>query len=505
MTAPAPGGGRSIAILAGPVAATALLLFGDLAPDRPEIDRTAAVALWMAIWWITEAVPLAVTSLLPVVLLPALGVMNGKDVASEYFNHIVFLFLGGFIVALAIERWGLHRRIALRTLLLFGARPARILLGFMVTTALLSMWISNTATAMMMVTIVLAVVKKIEEGAPGERARRYVAGLLIGVAWAASIGGIATLVGTPPNLSFARIFERTFPDAPMIDFASWMAFALPITLVMLAIGWVVLTLAFVPRGGGLSIDRDHLEEEAISLGAMSREERAILVAFGALVGLWLFRADIDLGAFVIPGWSNLLSVPGYVNDGSVAVAVALALFVLPTRRAPSGRLMDWETAQKIPWHIILLFGGGFALATAFAHSGLSDWLGERLKDGAPSSPLLLVGVLCIGVTFLTELTSNIATTEMLLPVVAGLARALEMNPLALMVPVTMSCSCAFMMPVATPPNAIVFGSERIRIAEMARVGVVMNLIGAVVITAVALALGPLVLGIDADVFPDWAK
>ena len=490
----AAGRGHPLALLLGPAAAAAVLLFADLAPERPAIDRTAAVAAWMAIWWITEAVPLAVTALLPVVLLPALGVMDGKDVASEYFNHIVFLFLGGFVVALAIERWGLHRRIALRILLLFGARPTRILLGFMVATALLSMWISNTATAMMMVTIVLAVVRKIEERSAGEATRRFVAGLLIGVAWSASMGGIATLVGTPPNLSFARIYERTFPDAPTIDFATWMTFALPISAALLLVGWAVLALAFVPRGGGLTIDRSVLEEEARGLGPMTREERSVLAVFLALVALWLFRSDIDLGGAVIPGWSRWLAEPRFVNDGAVAVGAALLLFVWPTSRAPSGRLMDWETAVRLPWHIILLFGGGFALATAFTHSGLSDWLGESLKDGAPSSPALLIGVLCLGVTFLTELTSNIATTEMLLPVVAGLARALELHPLALMVPVTLSCSCAFMMPVATPPNAIVFGSERIRIAEMARVGLLMNLVGVLVIAAAAVFLAPIVFG-----------
>ncbi|MFG0316731.1 MAG: SLC13 family permease, partial [Planctomycetota bacterium JB042] len=261
---------RPLALLLGPAAAASLLLFFDLAPGRPEVERTAAVALWMAIWWITEAVPLAVTSLLPVVLLPVLGVMDGKRVASEYFNDVVFLFLGGFLVALSIERWGLHRRIALRVLLLFGARPTRILLGFMVATALLSMWISNTATAMMMVTIVLAVVRRLEEEEPGEATRRFVAGLLIGVAWAASTGGISTLVGTPPNLSFKRIFERTFPDAPTVDFTSWMLFALPLGAVLLLVGWLLLSLVFVPRGRTVAIDREHHAAEARALGPVSR-------------------------------------------------------------------------------------------------------------------------------------------------------------------------------------------------------------------------------------------
>ncbi len=496
---------RPFALLLGPAAAASLLLFVDLAPGRPEVERTAAVALWMAIWWITEAVPLAVTSLLPVVLLPLLGVMDGQRVASEYFNHVVFLFLGGFLVALSIERWGLHRRIALRVLLLFGARPTRILLGFMVATALLSMWISNTATAMMMVTIVLAVVRRLEEEEPGEATRRFVAGLMIGVAWAASTGGISTLVGTPPNLSFARIFERTFPEAPKIDFTSWMLFALPLGVLLLLVGWILLSLVFVPRGRKIAIDRDHLAAEARALGPVSREERAVLAVFSALVLLWLFRADLDLGSIRIPGWSRLLPESGYVNDGVVAVAMALVLFVLPTRRSPSGRLLDWSTAQRVPWHIILLFGGGFALATAFTESGLSEWLGDELKAHAPTSPLVLVTTVCFGVTFLTELTSNTATTEMLLPVAAGLCRSIELNPLYLMVPVTLSCSCAFMMPVATPPNAIVFGSERVRIAEMAASGVVMNLVGLGLIMLVLTVLGPPVLGLDPATFPDWAR
>lgn len=494
---------RPLLVFLGPVVAGSVLLFCDLDPEQPAVTRTAAVAVLMAIWWVTEAVPLAVTSLLPVVLLPALGVMDGKAVASEYFNHIVFLFIGGFMVALALEKWGLHRRIALRVLLLFGTRPAHLLLGVMVVTALLSMWISNTATTMMMLAIVLAVVLKMESGGEKAFSARYSVALLLGLAYSASIGGIATLVGTPPNLSFIRIFERTFPEAPAISFTQWMSFALPVSAVMLLLAWLVLLLVAVPRKGGVRADSRVLKKEYESLGKPSFEECAVFVVFLCLVMLWIFRSDISLGGFQVKGWESLFANPGYLNDGVVAMAMATILFLIPSRQEKGKALMDWSTASKIPWQIILLFGGGFALAVAISESGLAAWLGNILKDAAPDSTSVLVVLLCLMVTFMTELTSNIATTEMVLPIVAGLAGSLQLNPLFLMVPVTLSCSFAFMMPVATAPNAIVFGSERIRVIDMVRVGLLLNLLGVAVISAAVFTLGPSTLGLDPAVVPSW--
>jgi sodium-dependent dicarboxylate transporter 2/3/5 len=493
-----------VAVLAGPVLALFLLLFFDLSPGRPEVTRTAAVAVLMAVWWITEAIPLAATSLLPVVLFPAFGVMSGKTVAGLYFNHIIFLFIGGFMVALAMERWKLHRRIALRILLWVGVRPSRMLLGFMLATAFLSMWISNTATTMMMVPIAMATTVKLEERFGEDRVRRYATGLFLGIAYAASIGGIATLVGTPPNLSFARIIGICFPAAPDVSFASWLVFALPVSVVLLASAWVVLSLLFCRGADVCRVELDPFTAEYQRLGPMTYEEKVVLADFALLALLWVFRADIQVGDFTLPGWSRLFPNADFLNDGTVSVGMALLLFLLPAGRGRGERIMDWETAGRLPWNIVLLFGGGFALASGFKESGLSLWIGSQLEGVSFLPPLLIVGAVCLLVTFLTELTSNTATAEMLLPVLAALGVAVKLNPLLLMIPGTLSCSCAFMLPVATPPNAIVFGTQRLRIADMARVGIILNLLGVACITAAAfLLLGPS-FGVDTTGLPTWA-
>ena len=482
------------------------ILFLELEPGRPEVARAAGVAAMMAILWITEAVSLAITALIPVVLFPALGVMNGKLVSSQYFNHIIFLFIGGFMVALAMERWKLHRRIALRILLFFGNRPANILLGFMVATAFLSMWISNTATAMMMVTIAMPIITRIAEGSEAKAARKFAVALLLGVAYSASIGGISTLVGTPPNMSFIRIFEIQFPDAPEITFAKWFAFAFPITVVFLFTTWFLLRSFALPRGEGIRLDPELISGQYRELGKLSFAEWVVGIDFLLLVFLWLFRREIPLGdSFTIPGWSSLLPVPGFLNDGTVAIALALPLFFLPARDGQGSRIMDWATTARLPWHIVLLFGGGFALAAGFTESGLSQWIGNSLGALGDLHPILLVALFCLVLTFVTELTSNTATTEMILPILAGVALSIEVNPLLLMIPVTLSCSCAFMMPVATPPNAIVFGTDRIRIRDMARVGLVLNFIGLGLIVTAMWLLGEAIWGIELDVMPEWAK
>lgn len=500
----APGLQR-VGLWLGPALSLGLLLFCDLDPQNPAVTRTAAVALLMAVWWITEAIPLAATSLLPVVLFPLLGVLDGKAVSKEYFNHVIFLFIGGFLVALAMQRWGLHRRIALRVLMLFGVQPRSILLGFMVATAFLSMWISNTATTMMMVPIVLAVIVQLERRADRGLVDRYSLGLLLGVAYAASVGGLATLVGTPPNLSFARIFAITFPDAPEISFARWFAFGLPLSLILFLAAFGLLSFLFCRKAGALALDKSTLHEQYAELGPMSFAEKIVLADFALLVLLWLTRQPIALPGFTIPGWSQLFATPGYLNDGTVSVALALLLFMIPSREQPGERVLDWSTASGIPWHVVLLFGGGFALATGFNASGLSAWVGGSLSGLLSVPPVVLVLAVCLLVTFLTELTSNTATTEMLLPVLAGLSVALEIDPLLLMVPATLSASCAFMLPVATPPNAIVFGTGRLSIRDMARVGLLLNLVGALLVTLTVFTLGRLVLGIGLDGLPSWAS
>lgn len=492
------------ALLAGPILSIGLMLFFDLEPGHPEVTRTAAVALLMAVWWITEAIPLAITALLPMVLFPALGIMNGKAVAPVYFNHIIFLFIGGFLVALAMQRWNLHKRIALRILLWFGINPRSILLGFMVATAFLSMWISNTATTMMMVPIVLAIVLNLEDLLGKSRVRKYSIGVFLGVAYSASIGGIATLVGTPPNLSFARILAISFPNAPEISFANWMVFAFPISVLMLILVWMYLAFFFCPKKSEFGLDLEIFRNQYRALGPISHEERVVLIDFVLLAILWLSRANIKIGTFTIPGWSSLFPNPGFLNDGVVAITMAIILFLIPSKKQPGSRVMEWDAVAKLPWNIVLLFGGGFALASGFKESGLSLWFGHQLQGASFLHPILLVASICLIITFLTELTSNTATAEMLLPILAALGVAVKINPLFLMIPGTLSCSCAFMLPVATPPNAIVFGTERLRIAEMARAGFLLNLTGVVIITLATYFLGRLVFGIDLTQMPDWA-
>ncbi len=479
---------RRVAKWAGPLAALVLVLVVDLDPANRSTTYTAAVAVWMAIWWLTGAAPLAVTAILPVVIFPALRIMPGQAVASLYFNNVIFLFLGGFMVALAMERWQLHRRLALSIIARLGGNIPFLLLGFMLATAFLSMWISNTATTMMMVPIALGAIARLEDGGSGGSPRLTVA-LLLGIAYAASIGGIATLIGTPPNLALARIYMLTFPEAPEISFTSWFAFALPLSVVFLAITWGGLSI-WASRGGhNTGIDRRMFAEDLAELGPMTREEGLVLVHFVVLAFLWLTRGDVIIGASTLSGWGSRLGLTGYVDDGTVAMAVATSLFLVRSGRSPSGRLMDWHTAGKLPWHIILLFGGGFALAQGFTESGLSQWVGAKLAGLSQLPPVLIVASVALTLTFLTEFTSNTATAQVMLPVLAAVAVDIGVHPLMLMVPATISASCAFMMPVATPPNAIVFGTDRLKITQMARAGFFLNIVGVVLVTAAVFLLG----------------
>ena len=482
-----------------------IAVFGNLDPDHPEVTYTLAIAVLMAIWWITEVVPLAVTSLIPVVFFPLFGIMNGKDVSSTYFNHVIFLFIGGFIVALAMQKWNLHRRIALKILMITGVSAGRILFGFMFATAFLSMWISNTATTMMMIPILISIIQKLEEIIGKKEIKRYSIGLLLGVAYSASIGGIATLVGTPPNLSFARIFQIMFPSAPEISFASWFIFALPISIVFFVVVWSYLYFLFRPKNKTWNnIDSHTFKHEYSKLGPVSFEERTVFVVFISLAFLWLFRSNITVGGFTLPGWASLFNHPEYINDGTVAIMASVVLFFIPSKNKKGERLMDWKAASGIPWNIILLFGGGFALASGFKESGLSIWFGEQLSFVGSYHPLLIILIICFLMTFLTELTSNTATTEMLLPILAGLSVSIEVNPLIFMLPATLSASMAFMLPVATPPNAIVFGTNRLRVMDMARNGLILNLIGVIIISLATWFIGTHIFDIQLDVFPDWA-
>jgi sodium-dependent dicarboxylate transporter 2/3/5 len=497
---------QRIGLLLGPILFF-VTLFLDLDPSRPEVTRMAAVAVLMAIWWITDAVPLSATALLPLVLYPLLGIMKTRECAPIYVNSTIFLFIGGFMIAVTMERWRLHKRIALWIIRRIGGGPSRIILGFMVAAAFLSMWISNTATAIMMVPIAMAIILQLEERFGISACHPFTVALMLGIAYACSLGGMATLVGTPPNLSFARIFEISFPLAEPIAFGQWFVMALPITLILLTIVWLLLTRVFYRFGEAFEVDRDVVKREYSALGGMSFEERAVLAVFAATACGWVFRKDLVFGVLTIPGWSRLLPHADLIDDATVAIGMAMILFFIPTRsRNAGGRMvMGVDVFTKIPWHIVILFGGGFALAQGFRVTGLSELIGTRFAGLESVPPYSMITLVCGGLTFLTELTSNTATTEMILPILASVAVAMKVNPLLLMIPATLSASCAFMMPVATPPNAIIFGSGRIKIAEMARVGLAINLIGVLVISLVFYFLGTAVLGIDTATFPMWAE
>lgn len=495
------------AFLAGPILFFYLVFFVELDKNNPALSYTLAVALLMSLWWITEVVPLAITSLLPIILFPVLGVMNGKLVASNYFNDIIFLFLGGFLFALAMQKWNLHKRIALRLLMLVGNSPAKIMLGFMLATSFLSMWISNTATTMLMVPILMSIILKLEEVNKNKSIHLFSTGLLLAVAYSASIGGVSTLVGSPPNLSFARIFAIYFPEAPEISFALWFFYAFPIVVVLLSITYGYLYLVFIRRNSKnwSTINTSDIETEYKNLGPWVIEQKIIAFLFVLLAVLWFTRADLDFGFFSVKGWSNLFENPSYLNDGTVAITIAVLLFLLPSANGHGKFIMDWKTAESIPWDIILLFGGGFALASGFKESGLSYWFGDQLIWLKGVHPIIIVLSVSLLITFLTELTSNVATVETFLPVLAGLAMSLELNPLLFMLPATISASLAFMMPAATPPNAIIFGTKRIKVLEMSKTGFILNFIGIAIVTLATYYLATFIFNISLTDFPAWAN
>ena len=501
---PKTSGIRQWALILAPLISLFVILFTDLDPQNRNVTYCFAIALLMAIWWITEAIPLAVTALLPVALFPLFGVVDGKTISAMYFNHLIFLFIGGFLMAFAMERWELHRRIALRILIVVGISPGRILLGFMLATSFLSMWMSNTATAMMMVPIALSIILKLEESIGHKKLGKYSIGLLLGIAYSASIGGVATLVGTPPNLSFARIVSIIFPEMTEISFADWFIFALPVTVVLFVLAWLLLYIMYKPKKSWKKIHINQFREEYNALGKAKQEEKIVLILFIILAFLWIFRSGFTIQSFDIPGWSGLFKNPSYINDGTVAIFIALILFILPSKSEKGERIMDWETARKIPWNIVLLFGGGFALAQGFVDSGLSMWFGEQMAGLANLEPIVLTFANVTMMSFLTELTSNTATTEMILPILSGLSTTIEVNPLLLMIPATLAASLAFMLPVATPPNAIIFGTNRIRVKDMVKTGILLNLAGIIVATLVMYFWGVLVFDIDVSAFPDWA-
>ncbi|MEO2002950.1 MAG: DASS family sodium-coupled anion symporter [Candidatus Poribacteria bacterium] len=474
------------------------VISGVLTPGAgPEslAPHMTAVAVLMALWWVFEIVPIPVTALLPLVLLPLLGIADLKAVSASYGKPIIFLFLGGFLLALGLQRSGLHRRIALGIVSLIGSQPRRLVLGFMVATYVLSMWISNTASVMVMLPIALSVLSDIRERGD-EHARLLGPPVMLGIAYAADIGGRATPVGTPPNLVFMEVLGDLFPAIPPPTFAQWMIMGVPLSVVFLFAGWYLLAWRLFPLPtGSVTEDGDAVRDALRHLGPLSRDEAISGAVFAATALLWITGSDLRLGADLqLPGWRTLLHVPE-VGDAAVAVAAGVSLFLIPSRARPGEALMDWKATRDLPWGMLLLFGGGFALAGGFQSSGLSAIIGSGLAGLSGLPVVALVVVVCVVLTFLTELTSNTAMTTLMMPILAQAAVELSLDPRLLMIPATLSASCAFMMPVASPTQAIVFGSGHVTIRQMVRAGIWFNLLGILIVTVAFFLVGVPTLGI----------
>lgn len=437
----------------------------------------ASVALTMATWWIFEVAPLGITALIPLICYPVLGILSTKEVAPVYMSSTLFLFVGGFFVALAMQRWNLHRRIALNIINFFGNSPSRVILGFMSATWFLSMWISNTATSVMMVSIGLAIIHNFSEISMKEEARQaFATCLMLCIAYSATVGGMATLVGTPPNLAFSRLYAMSFPGSPEVSFSQWLVYGFPCSLVIFFIIFFVLKWHYLKKSEINNLSPEFIKQELKKMGRLSFEEKIVGTIFALMAFLWIFRKPLNLGFIQIPGWSQLFVTPHLIDDGTVAIFCATILYLVPSRTRPGEMLLEKEAIRNIPWETILLFGGGFALAKGMASSGLSQYLGEQFTVLA-SLPLLgTMTALAAGMSFLTELTSNMASTEMILPILASMAKSLGVNPLLLMIPTTLAASCAFMLPAATAPNAIIFSSGKVTIRQMIKTGFAINIL-----------------------------
>ncbi len=472
---------QRIGLLLGPVLFVIFLLLPSPDGLTPEAQRMLAVAALMASWWMTEAIPIPATSLLPLALLPLLGIMPTAGAAAPYANHLIFLFMGGFIIALSMQRWNLHRRIAMQVVCLIGFSPGRLIFGFMLASAALSAFVSNTVTAVMMMPIGLAIIEHVAEAGRKAgyeetidfRQGRFHFGinLMLGIGYAASIGGMATLIGTPPNLVLASYLQTA--HGYEITFARWMLVGVPLVVVLLPLTWLWLTRwAYPLRLKRLPGGREIIFSELRRLGPMQAGERWTALVFALTAAAWIGRSQL----------SGLIPHGGMVSDATIAMGGALVLFLIPLDRRCSRFVMDWQWAVKLPWGVLVLFGGGLSLAAGFESTGLSSWIGGRVVLLQQAPLWLIVVAVTILIIFLTELTSNTATAAMAMPVLAAVAIGLQQNPLLLLIPAALAASCAFMLPVATPPNAIVFGSGYVTIPQMVRSGFGLNLLSILLIS-----------------------
>ncbi len=486
---------RQVGLGLGPLLFFITLTLPTLEPLRPEAQQVIAVVLWMLTWWISEAVELPVTALIPIVLFPVLGVLDVAETTASYANKIIFLFMGGFMIALALEKWNLHLRIALNIVRLTGTHANGIVLGFMLATAALSMWISNTATTVMMLPIATSVISLLSQKTAMNPAglANFALTMMLGVAYAANVGGIATIIGTPPNTVMASVIFETYGYE--ISFARWLAVGLPFTLVMLLIiYWTLVKWVYPNRLGQITGSKQLIQAEIRKLGPMSRAEKIVLVLFITTALLWILRSYLNQ---LLPGLG--------LDDTVIAILATIALFIAPVHFSKGVFVLEWGDTRRLPWGILLLFGGGLSVANALNETGIIRLIGESVASNQALSIYLVAAVLTIIGLFMTEVMSNVALVAVITPVVAGIAVSLGQHPLWIAVPVTMASSCAFMLPMSTPPNAIVFASGHVKVAQMVKAGVILNVVSILLLILLTQTLLPYVFGMKLDTLPDWVK
>jgi len=454
--------------------------------EYPLAPFVAAVIALMATWWIMEVIPIAVTSLFPLFLFPLIGVADVAQTGVFYGKPIIFLFLGGFFLAFGLQESGLHKRIALRIVSTIGSRPKQLVLGFMIACGFLSMWISNTASVLVIMPIGLSIMEEARHQSISEKElAKFGVCFMLGIAYAADIGGMATLIGTPPNLIFMEMYQQLFPNERYIGFLEWMMIGLPLSIMFMSGGWFMIThIIFKLPSHDIFDAKDGISRQMQALGPISRDEKLSGLIFGLAALLWMTGSDLRISDHLtIHGWRSIKALQ-HVTDPAVAVAVSSLLFVIPSKDRQGQALLSWQRARQVPWGILLLFGGGFAIAGGFEMSGLSVITAGIFTTLPPMNTFLIITCVCLFVTFLTELTSNTAITNLMLPILATGAVALAIDPRLLLIPATLSASCAFMMPIASPTQAIIFGSGYVSIRQMMRTGIWFNFLGVILILIV---------------------
>ncbi|MDF1695734.1 MAG: SLC13 family permease [Saprospiraceae bacterium] len=483
---------KIIPALLGPLFFSIILVFFHPMGLTPQANAVLACTVWIAIWWIFEVTDISVTALLPIILFPLTGALDLKITTAAYGHKYIFLYMGGFILAIAIEKWNLHKRIALNIINFIGAGISRIILGFMLATAFMSMWISNTATTVMMLPIGLAIIYQLKDDPETEENenQKFGKALMLAIAYSASIGGMATLFGTPPNLVFAGVVQEVYGIE--IGFGQWMLFGLPISILLLFICWIYLSkYAFKFEMDEFPGGREKIQKLLADLGKWGKEERKVVILFAITALLLIFRQKLQ---YFIP----------QLDDTIIALGMGILLFIIPSS-TKGEQLLTWKEAVKMPWGVIILFGGGMALAAGFQQSGLAQWIGNQFELLKVLPIFLIILILIAAVNFLTEITSNLATTAMLLPILAPMALSIDVHPFILLVSATVAASCAFMLPVATPPNAIVFGSGYLKIPDMFKTGIWMNLISILLLTVLVYFMLENLWGFDGQHFPESLK